>query len=240
MSLTKFLSAFKLLPIHPQWLLNGNREAIRMLSDLSGLVLDIGCADRWVESALSPQCEYIGLDYLATGDGLYRCRPTVFADAACLPFPAESFNAVTLFEVLEHIAKPREAIMEAARVLKPDGMLLLTMPFMYPMHDEPYDFQRFTQHGLVREMKAAGLEIRSIKGDLSSIETAGLLMSLSLGGMAKVALDKRSAMILFIPALAVLITLNNCACWLMGRAFPNWPALTSNFQLIARKTAIRK
>jgi SAM-dependent methyltransferase len=234
-SIKKALSFLRFLPIHPQWLLKGNKAAIRMLSNASGLVLDVGCADRWAESVLPSGCEYVGLDYPATGQDMYHCKPTVFADASQLPFPAETFNAVVMCEVLEHIARPREAILEAARVLRPDGLLILTMPFMYPMHDEPFDFQRYTSHGLRREMKEAGLQITQMESGLNSAESAGLNLSIALAGAAKGSIENRSAMIIFIPALVVLIALVNCISWTVGKLFPNWPALTDNFQVMAPK-----
>lgn len=230
------LSFLKWLPIHPQWLLNGNAPAIKLLSHAKGRVLDVGCADRWVENHLPAGCEYVGLDYYDTGHVLYKANPTIFGDASDLPFPDEHFATVVMFEVLEHVAKPREAILEAARVLEPGGLLILTMPFMYPMHDEPFDFQRYTSHGLRREMQEAGLQITQIEGGLNSAESAGLNYSIALAGAAKVAVENRSVMIVFIPVLVVLITLVNCVSWVVGKLFPDWPALTDNFQVMAVKS----
>ncbi len=238
MNIKKALSFLIHLPIHPQWLHMGNGPARKLLENSSGIVLDVGCADRWAEKALPASCEYIGLDYPPTGQVLYKSRPTVFADAAVLPFLDGSIDTVTMLFTLEHFARPDKAIAEAARVLRAEGLLLMTVPFFYPMHDEPHDYQRFTKYGLMRDMKLAGLEVKLIEGDLSNIETAGLMMSLSLGGMAKAALDKRSVMMLFIPVLALLITVNNCACWLMGKIFPDWTAVTNNFQIVARKAPL--
>lgn len=205
------------------------------LGHASGRVVDVGCASRWIEQALPQGCEYIGLDYPATGRNLYGAHPDVFADAARLPFGDESVDCIVLFEVLEHVAEPRSALAEAARVLRPGGRLLLTMPFMYPMHDEPHDYQRFTRHGLSRETEKAGLTVKHLEGSLTAIETAGLLMCLALGGAAKAYLDRKSPLSVLVPVLGTLILLVNCSAWIAGRLLPNWKALTNNYHLVAEK-----
>ena len=51
-------------------------------------------------------------------------------------------------EVFEHIKYPNKAVNEIYRLLKPNGNFLMSVPFMFPIHDEPYDFQRWTLQGL--------------------------------------------------------------------------------------------
>lgn len=63
-------------------------------------------------------------------------------------FDNESFDLVLMVEVLEHVHNPSLAINEIYRVLKPGGQLLLTTPFLFPIHDAPNDFFRFTKFGL--------------------------------------------------------------------------------------------
>lgn len=63
-------------------------------------------------------------------------------------FEDESFDLVIMVEVLEHVHNPSLAIDEIHRVLKPGGQLLLTTPFLFPIHDAPNDFFRFTKFGL--------------------------------------------------------------------------------------------
>jgi SAM-dependent methyltransferase len=72
----------------------------------------------------------------------------VYASAEALPFTDASFDTVLCTEVLEHLRDPRAAIAEAARVLRPGGHLILSIPFLYGIHERPYDFTRFTEHGL--------------------------------------------------------------------------------------------
>lgn len=60
-------------------------------------------------------------------------------------------NSVDIFfcmEVLEHVKNPFNAIKEIQRVLKPGGIIIGSTPFVFPIHDEPYDFYRYTKYGL--------------------------------------------------------------------------------------------
>lgn len=74
--------------------------------------------------------------------------PDVVGDAHDLPFSDEEFEMILCTEVLEHIKDPRRAITEMKRVLKSDGVLVLTTRFVYPIHDSPNDYWRFTKYGL--------------------------------------------------------------------------------------------
>jgi ubiquinone/menaquinone biosynthesis C-methylase UbiE len=65
-----------------------------------------------------------------------------------LPIENETFDAVLCTQVLEHLELPRESVRELYRVLKPGGKLFLTAPMAHPLHQEPYDFFRYTSHGL--------------------------------------------------------------------------------------------
>jgi SAM-dependent methyltransferase len=52
----------------------------------------------------------------------------VCGDATALPFESNTFDAITMFDVLEHIPDHQAAIQEAQRVLKPGGFLLVSTP----------------------------------------------------------------------------------------------------------------
>ncbi|MGR6964376.1 class I SAM-dependent methyltransferase [Geodermatophilus sp. URMC 61] len=86
-------------------------------------VLDVGCADGVLRSAVSPGPLVVGLD---TAAALLRAHPppVVRADAAHLPFPDASFDAVTALNVLYHLPEPGQAVREARRVLRAGGTLL--------------------------------------------------------------------------------------------------------------------
>lgn len=69
-------------------------------------------------------------------------------DAHHLPYCDSSFDSIVAIEVIEHLKIPRTAISEIYRTLKPGGKTLISIPFMFHIHGDPYDFQRFTKAGL--------------------------------------------------------------------------------------------
>lgn len=233
--LRTMLSFVKRTPLHPQWLLGQGQSGLELDSLVCGRTLDVGCADRWLESSIPNGCKYVGLDFPPTGDAMYRSQPDIFADAATLPFRDSSFDTVVLFEVLEHVKHPQNAIREASRVLRSDGKLLLTMPFLYPMHDEPYDYQRYTRHGLEREADKAGLSVEILEPSLGSSETAGLIMNLALAGMAIRSIEQRNPVVLLLPVVALTIPVVNVVSFFVSRIFPSWGALSAGYSLVATK-----
>lgn len=75
-------------------------------------------------------------------------KPEIVADAHHLPFKDGEFNMILCTEVLEHVKNPQQVINELSRVLSSEGTCILTTRFMYPIHDAPHDYWRFTKYGL--------------------------------------------------------------------------------------------
>lgn len=69
------------------------------------------------------------------------------ADAFRLPFKENSVDAILSEQLIEHVANPRELAEEFYRVLKTDGEIYITAPFMYPYHEAPIDLHRWTLEG---------------------------------------------------------------------------------------------
>ena len=74
--------------------------------------------------------------------------PAVVGDICDFDFGDQQFDAVIISEVLEHIHSPHLAINNIYSILKPSGTLILTTPFLLPLHDRPYDYYRYTRYGL--------------------------------------------------------------------------------------------
>jgi SAM-dependent methyltransferase len=69
------------------------------------------------------------------------------ADGHSIPFERETFDAVVIQAVLEHVLNPADVVAEIWRVLKPAGLVYAETPFLQAVHEGPYDFQRFTESG---------------------------------------------------------------------------------------------
>jgi SAM-dependent methyltransferase len=114
----------------------------------AGPILEIGSYyqsgyARWCDRRpLFPDFKYVGCD-IRPGPGVDRIE-----DAEDLTFSDCSFGTVIMLETLEHLPRPERAIVEACRVLRDDGLLLLSMPFNYRLHGFPSDYWRFTPSGL--------------------------------------------------------------------------------------------
>ncbi len=71
----------------------------------------------------------------------------------------ESIDIINATELFEHVASPEQGIKECHRVLKPNGTLIISMPFMYQIHADPFDFQRWTDNKWKRVLKDNNFEI---------------------------------------------------------------------------------
>ena len=69
------------------------------------------------------------------------------ADAHGLPFKDNSFDAVWVQAVLEHVLQPERVVDEIHRVLRPRGLVYAGTPFMQQVREGAHDFTRFTQLG---------------------------------------------------------------------------------------------
>lgn len=69
------------------------------------------------------------------------------ADAHHIPLASESVDAVVVQAVLEHVLEPWTVVEEIHRVLRRGGVVYSDVPFLYPVHEGPYDFMRFTDSG---------------------------------------------------------------------------------------------
>lgn len=89
---------------------------------------------------------------------------------------SNSFDTVFMIEVLEHLYNPFEAIRQVRRILKKGGRVIATTPFIYPYHSEPYDYFRYTKHGLKRIFKGFDeikiIEYGNVLGAILDILTA--------------------------------------------------------------------
>lgn len=95
----------------------------------------------------------------------------IVSDIASIPEPDASFDAVMCTEVFEHVINPRDAVKEFSRLLKKDGLLILSAPFCSLTHFAPYHYYTgFSRFFYEKELTANGFEIREITSNGSYFE----------------------------------------------------------------------
>lgn len=111
-----------------------------------GVLLDAGCGNKPYASIFAETVKrYIGVDVQQNTQNTVE---VIVDPSGRLPFQDGCFHTVLSTQVLEHVREPVHHLQEFARVLRPDGVLVLTVPGSYMLHEEPHDYYRFTLYGL--------------------------------------------------------------------------------------------
>lgn len=126
---------------------------------LTGKTMDFGCGSKPYQSLFRNATEYIGVDYNSEGHQHTDESIDVFYDGKTLPFPDQHFDSIFSSEVFEHIFNLEQIIPELNRVLKINGKILVTCPFVWNEHEVPVDYARYTQFALKHLLEKNGFEI---------------------------------------------------------------------------------
>jgi len=114
---------------------------------ISGTILDVGGDYRSLyRICLGGQHKFITLNIDE------QTKPDLKFNAESIPWPVSDsqFDAVLLINVLEHIYNYRAVLQESFRVVKPDGHLIIVVPFLYPLHPSPHDYFRYSEETLLK------------------------------------------------------------------------------------------
>lgn len=133
-------------------------RAVRELGGrLSGRLLDVGCGTKPYEPYLAV-AEYVGVE-IDTERSRTTSKADRFYDGTALPFGNAEFDSLLCNEVFEHVFNPPEFLTELNRVLKKEGLLLMTVPFVWDEHEQPHDYARYTSFGLRHVLEAHGFAV---------------------------------------------------------------------------------
>ncbi|QNR85309.1 class I SAM-dependent methyltransferase [Pedobacter riviphilus] len=127
-----------------------------------GKLLDIGCGNKPYEKQLKGKItSYTGVDIIQSSDNKvdYLCQ------ANAIPFQNSLYDIVISTQTIEHVEDHQGLVNEAFRLLKPNGIFILSGPLYWPLHEEPYDFFRFTKYGFQYILQKAGFEVLEIKSN---------------------------------------------------------------------------
>jgi len=146
---------------------------------------DVGCGEKPFAGFLKGKvANHIGVDI---DYGFYdKNYIDVIGSADNLPIPDGSADAILSSQVIEHLPNPEKSFAEAARVLKPGGLLFLSYPYLYPIHAPPYDFARLSRYALDMMLEAHGLELVERRALAGFWYMLGALMPVYLQGLPPV------------------------------------------------------
>lgn len=136
------------------------KEMSKYSANLSGDILDVGCGHKPYKDLFSHK-KYIGMDIENPGHDHKNEDIDVYYDGTTFPFEDNTFDGVLANQVLEHVFNPDEFLQQINRVLKAKGRLLLTVPFIWDEHEQPYDYGRYSSFGLKALLEKNGFTVIS-------------------------------------------------------------------------------
>jgi SAM-dependent methyltransferase len=143
--------------------LQARRYAPALRAHARGRLLDLGCGNVPLYEMYRP---FVTSAVCVDWPGSYHGRAHV--DVACdlnqpIPFSSGSFDTILLSDVLEHLFDHHTVWAEMARLLRPSGRLIVGVPFLYWLHEEPHDHFRPTEFALRRYCDRHGFRVVSLE-----------------------------------------------------------------------------
>jgi SAM-dependent methyltransferase len=138
--------------------------------------LDVGCGLKPFASSFN-NAQYIGIDIEVSGRSDDMKIPDKYFDGINIPFKDNTFDGVLCTQVLEHVDNLDMLLAECNRVIKMGGSFVVSVPFLFREHEQPYDFRRFTSYGLISALERNGFQVSLCLKCLSSIETIATIFS---------------------------------------------------------------
>jgi SAM-dependent methyltransferase len=147
------------------------REMVQVAPKLSGQLLDVGCGSKPYRDLFVNVDHYTGLEF-DTPESRAANYADFFYDGNHFPFDDASYDVVLTNQVFEHVFNPDEFLNEILRILKPEGKLLLSVPFVWDEHLQPLDFARYSSFGLRSLLERHGfvvVDLRKMNADVRVI-----------------------------------------------------------------------
>jgi SAM-dependent methyltransferase len=110
----------------------------------NGLLLEVGSGGSYLKDRFNST-----IQNWITSDYDVRAKVDIRCDGQNLPFTDNLFDTIICIDVIEHVPNPQQMIQELVRVLKPGGILILSTPFFFYLHESPNDYTRFSKFGLI-------------------------------------------------------------------------------------------
>ncbi len=122
-----------------------------------GKMYDLGCGEApFKEFFLQFAEEYVGIDW---SEHNHASHEHVVADLnKKIPVASQTADCIICVSVLEHLYDPQLMLHEAYRLLRPDGNLVLQVPWQWWIHEAPIDYFRYTPYCLEMMLEKAGFK----------------------------------------------------------------------------------
>lgn len=195
---------------------------------VSGIVLDVGCGTKPYRSLFQAK-QYVGLE-IDSPQARKRNAAEHFYDGSRFPFEDGSFDSVLCNQVLEHVFNPEQLLSEIARVLKSGGRLVLTVPFVWDEHEQPWDYARYSSFGLQSLLARSGLKVlehRKLNADLA------VIFQLINAYLHKVCYTRNP--VVNLALCLILMSPFNILGLILGRILPRNPDLYLDHAVLAEK-----
>jgi SAM-dependent methyltransferase len=132
------------------------RQIRENASYIKGKTLDVGAGEMDRYGKFFKNVKIVRMDVN------HRDTVDLVGSADCIPASDSEFDSIICTQVFEHLADPWKSAQELYRVLKLGGHVLLTVPQMNELHEEPHDYFRYTKYGLKAMFEKAGFKIEKI------------------------------------------------------------------------------
>lgn len=167
------------------------RHISELAGNITGKTLDVGCGSKPYAHLYGSE-EYVGLE-IDTPENRASKNADYFYDGNRFPFTEAAFDSLVANEVFEHVFNPDRFLDEVSRVLKPGGKVLLTLPFVWDEHEQPFDFARYSSFGIKALLERHGFEIVEQRKSTDDIRVifqllnAYIFKKVATGGVAQAA-----------------------------------------------------
>jgi SAM-dependent methyltransferase len=196
-----------------------------------GDVFDIGCGNKPYNKLFDGLIQsYKGCDIVQSSLN----KVDIICEATSIPLEDQLFDTIITTQVMEHLDNPEQMLKEANRLLKNGGHLIISIPFCWELHEEPYDFFRYSKYGLKALLERNGFETIIIKangGKWAAITQLNLNIWFS-AFMNKETMFHKCIKILFLHG-GLTWLFNTIGLW-MDKKWPD-ELLTLNYVAVARK-----
>ncbi|MDQ6901850.1 MAG: class I SAM-dependent methyltransferase, partial [Bacteroidota bacterium] len=206
-----------------------HRDLLTAISGYAkGEVLDIGCGNKPYEKNFTHATNYVGCDIIQSD----LKKVDVMCAANAIPLARGTFDTIFSTQTIEHVEDHQGLVNEAFRLVKPGGYFIVAGPFNWPLHEEPYDFFRFTKHGFAYIIEKAGFKMVEIKSNGGTWATTGQNIMHAFANSKSQHFFIRFSRFLFYR-LRIQRLVNSFFAWLDKADYNE--AMTINYVVVAQK-----